>query len=342
MHANESAKIEKIRKYHGDNLTIMGHHYQSDQIIAHTDIQGDSLELARKIVDLDSRYIIFCGVHFMAETAAVLAKPNQHVFLPDHFASCVMAETAPANTVNAILTDLNKYRKIIPLAYVNSSLAVKTLCGLFGGSVCTSANARKMMDWGLKQADGVLFLPDKHLGTNTANDLGIPKQERTILDIRSMGQHIDYSSASRKKLLLWPGVCAVHHRIKPRHLQDIREKDPQALIIVHPECSPEVVSMSDAKGSTSQIINYIKNAPPESAIYVGTEENMVNRLAGQFFPDFMVRSILPTYCSNMAKITPPKLLKTLADLKPENQLHIPQSGRDEARKALQTMLKVCS
>ncbi len=343
MQIPESIKIEQIKKEFGNNLAILGHHYQSDTVIEHTDIQGDSLELARKVTGLAARNIVFCGVSFMAETAAVLAGENQYVFLPDHGAKCVMADTAPGYLVGDILSRLNSHgRKIVPIAYVNSSLAVKAQCGQFGGSVCTSANARKMITWGLNQGDGVLFLPDKNLGKNTAEDLGIPEEEREVLDVRQRGELIDYPSSSRKKILFWPGVCSIHHRLKADHVKEIRLNDPDARVIVHPECSPEVTSLSDAKGSTSTIMNYVKDAPQGSTIYVGTEENMVRRLADRYTPDKRIKSVSPTFCSNMAKITPEKLLNTLSNMQKDKRITVSSEDARLAHKALMTMLEVCS
>lgn len=338
-----ATKIENIKKEMGRELVILGHHYQSDRIIRHTDIQGDSLELARKIKELSAKNIVFCGVHFMAETAAVLAEPEQSVFLPEQTATCVMADMAPAYLVEKILTRLNQEgKKITPVAYVNSSLEIKKLCGEFGGSVCTSANAKTMLSWALDQGDGVLFMPDKHLGRNTADDLGIEPGNRKILDIRHGGRYIDYAEASRKKMLFWPGLCAVHHRLKPEHLKIIRQNDPKAKIIVHPECMPEVVALADAKGSTSMIMDFVRQAAPGSTIYVGTEENMVQRLAAKYGPEKTIKPIYPTFCSNMAKITPEKLLYTLNDLNPENRIMVDENAADQAKKALQIMLEVCS
>jgi len=343
MTSDIATGIENIKNEMDRELVILGHHYQSDRIIRHTDIQGDSLELARKIGGLSAKNIVFCGVHFMAETAAVLAEPEQSVFLPEQSATCVMADMAPASVAEKILTRLNREgRKIVPVAYVNSSLAIKNMCGKFGGSVCTSANAKTMLAWALDRGDGVLFLPDKHLGRNVADDLGVCAEDREILDIRSGGKYIDYAKAGQKKMFFWPGLCAVHHRLKPEHLKKVRQNDPGAKIIVHPECMPEVVALADAKGSTSMIMDFVRQAAPGSTIYVGTEENMVRRLAADYAPEKTVKPIYPTFCSNMAKITPEKLLYTLNYLNPENRIIVEENAAAQAKKALQIMLEVCS
>ncbi|MBT8763603.1 quinolinate synthase NadA [Desulfohalobiaceae bacterium Ax17] len=336
-------QIEQIKKNLGPDLAILGHHYQNDNIIAYTDIKGDSLELARKIPELKAKYIVFCGVHFMAESAAILAQENQMVFLPALDARCVMADTAPASLVEKILISLNQEgKKIIPLAYVNSSAEVKAICGKYDGSVCTSANAPKMLAWALNQGDGVLFLPDKNLGQNMAKILGLSPGEIVTVDIRSQGKHINFGKIKDKKLFLWPGVCAIHFRFKAEQLNHIRKTDPKAKIIVHPECDPDVVAIADASGSTSFIIKYVREAEPGTRIYVGTEDNLVHRLANEYRGQKEVLPITPSLCSNMAKITEQNLLHTLKNMKPENKITVSEDIAVLARKALEKMLEVCS
>ena len=336
-------QIEQIKKNLGQDLAILGHHYQNDTIIEYTDIRGDSLELARQIPDLTAKYIVFCGVHFMAESAAILAQKDQMVFLPALDARCVMADTAPASLVEEILTRLTKEgKKIIPLAYVNSSAEVKAICGKFNGSVCTSANAPKMLAWALDQGDGVLFLPDKNLGQNTAKILGLHPDEVVTVDIRSQGRRANYEQIKNKKLFLWPGVCAVHFRFKPEQLMRIRKTHPEARIIVHPECDPDVVALADGSGSTSFIIKYVREAEPGTTIYIGTEDNLVQRLAKEYQGKKEILPIIPSCCSNMAKVTKENLLFTLKNLKPENKISVPEHIILLARKALKKMLEVCS
>ncbi|MDQ7031297.1 MAG: quinolinate synthase NadA [Desulfonauticus sp.] len=330
------SKIVQLKEKYKEHLTILAHHYQAKEIVQLADFVGDSLELARIIPSLHSKYIIFAGVHFMAETTAVLARPNQHVFLPTPHASCVMANTAPSHLVEKILSELNQYQRVIPLAYVNSSAKVKAICAKYKGSVCTSANASQMLLWALSQGDAVLFLPDKNLGFNTAIKIGLTPKEISIL---KLNQKINIKN---KKLILWPGLCAVHFKFKIDHIQKAKRKHPQAKIIVHPECSPEVVTTSDASGSTSFIINYVKSAPAKDIIYVGTEENLVKRLHDHYKPKKTILSLFPSYCSNMAKINLENLLTTLQNLETISPITLSNEICSMAQQTIQTMLKVCS
>ena len=336
--------IQSIRRDLGDRLTILGHHYQSDAIIRHTDIQGDSLELARKIAGLRAEHIVFCGVYFMAESAAILKTPGQSIHIPDPSASCVMAETAPMDHLRGVLEKLTATgRRIIPLAYVNSSARVKGVCGEMGGSVCTSANAKTMLDWAMSQGDGVLFLPDRNLAVNTADSLGIPEKTRHRLDISGKGARVDVQAAARADLLIWPGTCPIHQRFAFHDdIEAIREKEPEALIVVHPECPQEVTSKTDGNGSTSYLIRYVDEAPDDSLIYMGTETNLVTRLAARYAGRKTIRPLRTSFCSNMGRITEEKLAAQLADIKGSAPVTVEESVAVPARRALETMLKVCA
>ncbi|WP_320175563.1 quinolinate synthase NadA [Maridesulfovibrio sp.] len=334
--------IAEQKEKYGKRLAILGHHYQSDEIIKHTDLKGDSLELARQIEKLEAEYIVFCGVHFMAESAAIVRKENQTIFIPDASAGCVMANMAPAWLVDNVLTRIinETGRKIIPLAYVNTPAAVKTVCGKHGGTVCTSANAEKMLRWAQEQGDAVLFLPDKNLAMNTANTLGIAPEKRMILNIRSLGTQIDVKETMDKELLIWPGLCAIHQRFKMTQIEDFRAKYPDCKVIVHPECPPELVQASDGAGSTSYLIKYVNEAPEGSTIVIGTETNLVNRLK-EMFPE---KNILPlgiSFCSNMAKITEKNLAGLLQNLETAAYEDVSDDIREPARLALERMLEVC-
>lgn len=341
------SRIDELRSERRERLLILAHHYQEDSVVVHADITGDSLELARKIPLADNAEdIVFCGVHFMAESAAILAAPQQRVFLPDTSAGCVMAQMAPASLVRTVLEKLNsRERKIIPLAYVNSSASVKAVCGDFGGSVCTSANAPTMMRWALEQGEGVLFLPDKNLGLNTANALEIPNNERLLIDVRKQGEHIDLDATKNARLLLWPGCCAVHHMFKAAHITRIRQAHPGAKVIVHPECTPDVVALADDAGSTSRIINFVEEAAPGTTIIVGTEISLIDRLTERYAPTKTIIPLARCQCSNMAKTTEEKLFTTLNCLQdgPDTQLDIQVDDgiRKPARLALQRMLDAC-
>ncbi len=332
--------IMTIRKDLGSRLAILAHHYQPDAVVRHADILGDSLELARQIDGLGAEHIVFCGVHFMAETAAILARPEQKVHIPDPGASCVMANMVPTLLVEAVMTALTRTgAKIIPLTYVNSSAAVKAVCGRHGGSVCTSANAPTMLRWALDQGDGVLFLPDANLGRNTARNLGLGPHTMRMLDIRGQGRFVEPADPS-VQLYLWPGLCAVHAKFHPEQITSVRRSDPEASILVHPECSPEVVELADGAGSTSYLIRRVNQAPSGSAIYVGTEWNLVNRLAGQH-PDKVILPLVKALCSNMAKITEAGLFATLQRLHTARPVRIDETVTAPARLALERMLHVC-
>ena len=232
--SNDARAIEELRSKLGGRLTIVGHHYEQEDTIRHCDFRGDSLELARRVPGIASDYIVFCGVYFMAESAALLAREGQQVLLPDHSADCVMAQMTPARLLDRVLGRLTASgRKLVPLAYVNTSLAVKAVVGRYGGAVCTSANAEKMMDWAFRQGDGVLFLPDKNLARNTARKLGITGRDTHILDVRRTGEAVDLEAADKAALVLWPGLCAIHARFHPGQIEAVRKADPSCKVIVH-------------------------------------------------------------------------------------------------------------
>lgn len=332
--------IVSIKNDMGGRLCIMAHHYQADDVVRHADILGDSLELARRLDGLQAEHIVFCGVHFMAETAAILARPGQKVHIPDSGASCVMADMVPAELAELVLRRLQSGgAKIIPLTYVNSSAAVKAVCGRHGGSVCTSANATTMLSWAMDQGDGVLFLPDANLGHNTARQLGIDPAAILRLNIRGQGAFIDPADAGHS-LYLWPGLCAVHAKFKTQQIEQARSAHPGASVLVHPECHPSVVAMADGAGSTSFLIKEVEAAPAGSVIYVGTEWNLVNRLRARH-TDKDIRPLYKALCSNMCKITEPGLkacLNTLDQAEPE---HVDEEIAVQAKVALERMLDAC-
>jgi len=340
--ANE--RITALRAKYGSRLAILGHHYQSDEVIRHVDFQGDSLELSRMIEGLDAEHVVFCGVYFMAESAAALARPGQKIHIPRADATCPMSDMAPAQRVEDVLAELRSQgRLVIPLAYVNSSAEVKAICGLYGGSVCTSANAKVMLDWALQQGDAVLFLPDKNLGHNTANQLNLASSERLEIDIRQSGAKIDHKKAAYARLLLWPGCCAIHHMFKKRHIEEARKALPGARVVVHPECPPALVRAADGAGSTSYLIKYCANAKPGAKIVIGTEANLVERLAARHAPEG--KTIVPLKnlcCSNMAKTTEESLADLLEGLDTATPLSLTEDVAEHARLALTRMLQICS
>ncbi len=342
-------RIDELRGKLGSRVHILGHHYQDDSVIRHVDLRGDSLELARKVPDISAEHIVFCGVYFMAESAALLAAPGQKVHLPEMTANCIMAQMAPSALVETVLDIVSQGRKVIPLAYVNSSVAVKAVAGKHGGSVCTSANAETMLRWALSQGDAVLFLPDKHLAWNTADILGMPKGDaRHMLNIRNGGAELDREAAKKAQLLMWPGCCAIHARFNVRQIRSRKAEIPNLRVIVHPECSPEVVAAADAAGSTSFIVNYVKNAPNGSNIAIGTEVNLVERLGDLHARRLRVIPIVESECSHMDRTRPLQLLQTLeAIADPQNPfgqanvVTLDPAVMADAHLALQRMLDVC-
>ena len=310
-----SQHISDLKMQLGTTCCIMAHHYQTDSIVQHADLTGDSLELARQVPQVEAKHIIFCGVHFMAESAGLLCRPGQQAYAPSPEAKCIMSAMAPSLRVETAIAKLNSTgRKVIPLAYVNSSAAVKAACGAADGTVCTSANAPKILSACLEKGDAVLFLPDKNLARNTADKLGISEQDRFMLDIRNQGAALDEAAQTMAKLFIWPGCCAVHHRFQLADVEKVRSEYPDTKIVSHPECSPEVIRASDADGSTSFIIKYIKAAPEGSRIAVGTELNLVLRMAERYAGSKNIVPLKESACSNMAKVTEEKLLAVLEGL----------------------------
>jgi len=342
---DNAVHIKKLREQLGDQVILLGHHYQQQNVIDHCDIVGDSLELARKSSKLDTPHIVFCGVYFMGESAALLAKPNQNVYLPEPEADCVMSLMSPGTLVEKIMQELTKGgRKLIPLAYVNTSLEVKAVVGQYGGAVCTSANAETMLQWALKQGDGVLFLPDKNLARNTAKLIGIPEEDTYLLDIRKKGNSLDLEAASKASLLIWPGQCAIHARFNMKQVDALRLEAPDAKIVVHPECTPDLVAQADAAGSTTRIINFAKSLPKDSTLYIGTEINLVRRLERENADRIKIKPLLSSACSHMAKVTPAKVRRTLEQILKgtATPITIDPAIVAPARASLERMLSACS
>jgi len=332
----------------GPDLVILGHHYQRDEVIQFADFRGDSLQLARDAVRTDARYIVFCGVHFMAETAAILAKPGQTVLIPDVEAGCFLADRADLPLVEAAWRDLGRVldveREVMPVTYINSAAVLKAFCGQHGGMVCTSANAGKVLARALAERPRVLFFPDQHLGRNTARRMGIPPEEVLLWDPRRpLGGH-DPEHIRQAHLFLWPGWCYVHTRFRPDHVRAWRERDPQMRILVHPECTEEVVALADEVGSTSYIIRRVEESPPGTKWAIGTEFNLVHRLAREHPEQFIVSlSDEPHYCRTMNLITLEKLARVLEGLVNGvliNPVVVPPEVAEPVRRALERMLEI--
>lgn len=337
---------EKIRALRNTlDLVVMGHHYQHDDVIKHVDFAGDSLQLAQMMETIKAQHIVFCGVHFMAESACLLAKENQNVYLPDENASCLMAMMTPADLLNSVIEKIKAQGKnVIPLAYVNTSLAVKAVVGKHAGAVCTSSNAKKMMEWAFRQGDTVLFLPDKNLGHNMANILDIPANKRHILDVREKGNKLDFEAINAAQLLLWPGCCPIHEYFTLNHMTEMRDKYPDCKIYVHPECPQEIVNACDGSGSTSYLIKVADEAPAGSTIIIGTEVNLVDRLTKKHAGRVNVLPLFRAECPDMAKITEERLLQTLEDIdtKKIQGMSIDMSLTADAKKSLERMLEECN
>jgi quinolinate synthase len=348
-------KIDELRALLGSRVTIVGHHYQSDEIIKHVDISGDSLELSQKVAAIESEHVIFCGVHFMGESAALLAHPGQQVHLPAPDADCLMAQMTPAELLDKVINDLAAAGvATLPLAYVNTSLAVKAVVGKHGGAVCTSSNAEKMLRWSFDRAEKVLFLPDCNLGRNVAKKIGMAPENQAMLDLGFAKEELCARpvppSAGLKavpknaRLLYWPGCCPIHEEFAIADVIGLRKEHPGIKIAVHPECPPEIVDLSDAAGSTSFLIRYAAEAPEGSTVAIGTEVNLVNRLAQRHAGRSKIIPLAAKSCADMAKVTPKTLLGVLEAIAGGGALHpvrIDQTQAAPARDSLTRMLEAC-
>ena len=340
------ARIHAARQKLGDSVTILGHHYQREEVIKYADFQGDSFLLSQQAASRpDADYIIFCGVHFMAETACILAAPHQRVILPNITAGCSMADMAPMDDVDDAWQDLDETlgpNEIVPVTYMNSIAGIKALCGRNGGAVCTSSNADAVLRWAFEQGKRVLFLPDQHLGRNTALKMGIPLDEMVIWNpFRALGGNTP-DQLRRAKIVLWQGHCSVHTRFTVKQIELARQRFPEVTVIVHPECVMETVQAADRVGSTEYIRAQINNAAPGTVWAVGTEISLVNRLAINN-PDKTVFCLDPVTCpcSTMYRIHPAYLLwvmESILNNHPVNQITVPPTIRQEAQTALNRML----
>jgi quinolinate synthase len=331
----------------GKDVVILGHHYQRDEVVKFADFRGDSLKLSQQAADADAKYIVFCGVHFMAESADILRRGNQKVVLPDLSAGCSMADMADIGQVEACwneLTGVTDTSKIIPVTYMNSTAAIKSFTGEHGGSACTSSNAAAVMKWAFERGEKVLFLPDEHLGRNTAYRMGIPLHEMIVWDpYQDLGGNTA-EAVAKARVILWKGYCSVHQRFTPEQIAKVRRENPGFRVIVHPECKFEVAQAADEIGSTEGIIRAIKAAPPGSKWAVGTEIHMVNRLSKEL-KDRHVMSLDSNVCvcTTMFRITPVHLLWALENLgagKVVNQISVDERTRKFARIALDRMLSL--
>lgn len=341
---NDMEKLEAIRarkKELGKELIILTHHYQRKEIVDLGDFVGDSFELSRKAAaDKDCKYIVFCGVHFMAESAAILAQPHQIVQIPNVEAGCWMASMAETETVKSAWAQLESIAgkdSVIPIVYMNSDAELKDFCGKRGGAVCTSSNASKAVRWAFGEKEKILFFPDQHLGRNVGYDLGLAPEEMIVWSPDKPLGGNDPDAIRRAKMILWDGYCLVHTRFTVEQIEKMRGEFPEAKIVVHPECTHEVVALADACGSTSFIVKYVKEAPSGSTIVIGTEINLIHRLALEY-PDKKVIDLHNSLCPNMFKINPGNLLWALNNIGEVNIVSVPEEIKEGAKLALDRML----
>ena len=342
-------RIAEARAKLGATALLLGHHYQRDEVIRFADATGDSYKLSRIAAETDAMYIVFCGVHFMAESADILGHAGQQVILPDLNAGCSMADMAEISQVEACweaLEGIGLADDIVPLTYMNSTAAIKAFCGERGGLVCTSSNARAAFEWAFARGKRILFLPDQHLGRNTGYAMGIPLEEMTVWDPWGLqgGQTKEKLAASR--ILLWKGHCAVHQRFLPSHVDQVRAKYPGIQVIVHPECRFEVCQKADALGSTERLIALVEQAPEGAIFAVGTEVHLVNRMARRFAAEgkkVITLDDTGCLCTTMFRITPQHLawaLENLVEGRVVNRIQVKPSVKRWAKVALDRMLEV--
>ncbi|MGZ3787490.1 MAG: quinolinate synthase NadA [Bacteriovorax sp.] len=339
-------ELKKIKEELKDQVVVLGHHYQQDDVISFADITGDSLQLAREAAKLDKPYIIFCGVHFMAETADMLTSSKQKVILPDLRAGCSMADMAKRSEIDRAWAFMKSSTsaKIIPVTYINCAATLKAFVGDNDGSICTSSNAEKIIRWALDQGEKLLFFPDQHLGRNTCFKMGIPLEDMVIYNPTMQNGGLSAEQISKAKVILWYGFCSVHQGFTADQVRAIKKKDPAMTVIVHPECNFEVTQAADDNGSTSYIIDKIAGAPAGSKFAVGTEINLVNRLAREF-SDKTIVSLSPyqCLCTTMYRVRPRWLLasfRAIKDNRPINIITVPEDIARSSLKALDRMLAI--
>jgi quinolinate synthase len=334
----------------GRRVVILGHHYQRDEVIKFADYTGDSYKLAGQVSrHPDAEFIVFCGVHFMAESAHVLSAARQQVILPDLAAGCSMADMAEPEQLELCWSDLEQMlgsaAGIVPVTYINSSAAIKSFVGERGGVVCTSSNAAATLKWAWERGDKILFMPDQHLGRNTAYKLGVPLDQMVVWDPNEIWGGLEPSAVAAARLLLWKGHCSVHARFTVRQIEHLRAQHPGLRVIVHPEVPWDVVQAADDSGSTEYIIRTVKQSPAGSTWAVGTEIHLVNRLAREVAPERTVVSLdqFGCLCSTMFRVSPNHLLwvlEGLVDGEVHNRITVPEEQKHWTKIALDRMLSI--
>ena len=350
-------RIAAAKKALGDRVVMLGHHYQRDEVIKFADYTGDSLKLARAAASRGkAEFIVFCGVHFMAESADILRAPHQKVVLPDLAAGCSMADMAAPDQLDICWRELsemgvrtdaieNGRAGVIPVTYINSSAAIKAFVGAHGGIVCTSTNAAAVMKWAWEHGEKLIMLPDQHLGRNTAFKMGVPLDEMVVWDPNEIWGGLQPETVKAAKLILWKGHCSVHTRFTVAQIDAFRKKYPTGQVVAHPECTFDVVQAADRSGSTEAIINIVKDSPKGSIWAVATEVHLVNRLAHEVAPERTVVTLDPfgCLCSTMFRVSPNHLLWILEGLvngEVHNQIIVPDDQKRDAKLALDRMLEI--
>ena len=358
-------RIAAAKRTLGDRVVILGHHYQRDEVIRFADFTGDSLKLSRAAAaQTAAEYIVFCGVHFMAESADILRAPHQKVVLPDLAAGCSMADMAAPDQLEICWRELEQMgvdvsrplvegadgrvtrrTAVIPVTYINSSAAIKAFVGAHQGIVCTSTNAKAIMSWAWERGEKLLMLPDQHLGRNTAARMGVPLDEMVVWDPHEVWGGLTPEQVQRAKLILWKGHCSVHTRFTVPQIDAFRKQHPAGKVIAHPECTYDVVQAADESGSTEHIITAVRDSPSGSVWAVATEVHLVNRLKNEFAPDKTIVTLDPfgCLCSTMFRVSPNHLLWILEGLvegKVQNQITVPDDQKRDAKLALDRMLAV--
>jgi len=344
------ARILAAKEALGERLVILGHHYQREEVFRHADFSGDSLKLSRQAAASKAEYIVFCGVHFMAEVADILSRPDQISIIPDLSAGCSMADMADLANVERAWKELAEVlepdEQVTPVTYINSAADLKGFCGRHGGIVCTSTNARHVLEWSFSQREKVLFFPDQHLGRNTGFTMGIPLEEMVVWDFEQPLGGLTPEQIKGAKMILWKGFCSVHQMFQPEQIDNFKLQYPETKVISHPESPFEVCQKSDYVGSTEYIINTIRDAEPNTRWLVGTELNLVNRLHEQFKHEGKsVHFMSPTVCmcSTMFRIDPQHLVWTLENLvegNVVNRVGVDERDASNAKIALERMLEV--
>ncbi len=343
------ARTAAAKRALGDQVMVLGHNYQRDEVIEHADFRGDSLLLAKQAAErADRPYVVFCGVHFMAETADILSRSNQTVILPDLAAGCSMADMAAIEQVDQCWESLGRLlpveNTVLPVVYVNSAAVLKAFCGEHGGITCTSSNARAVMEWAWARREKILFFPDEHLGRNTANAMGVPRQRMIVWDPYLPNGGNTRDAIHRATLILWKGHCSVHQMFRPAHVDYFRRQYPDGIVIVHPECHEDVVNKADLVGSTEFIIRTVRSAPPGTTWAVGTELNLVNRLKReQADKRVLFLSSTVCQCATMFRIDAPHLcwaMENLAEGHVVNRIVVPEDEKAWAKVALDRMMEI--